>query len=190
MSKNSIFLVISRLILAVCQITVIWLWCHCTHRTLIWCRMTSKSSFELWGHFWEKWETSKTVFLVKCELILTVSQTSVIRFWCNCTNRTVVWCGMTSFDRFDGFWNNWRVHNWQFRGPLWATFGCFLSADVRLWCHSTCTWRTLIWCRNTIGELVRIVRTVFVIESPKMIFWSFRGYLSDHSHLILMPLHT
>ena len=58
------------------------------------------------------------------------------------------------------------------------------------------TYRTLIWCRMTVENLLRIVWTVFekIEKSRKTAifghFWANFGCFSHPSHTILMPLRT
>ena len=48
-------------LLAVCQITDIRFWCHCTHRTLIWCRITVENFVRnRKDNIWKNWKSSKT----------------------------------------------------------------------------------------------------------------------------------
>ena len=81
----------------VSHIPAIRFWCHCTYRTLIWCRITVENfvrivwtvfekieKIEKWlffGHFWANFGY--------------VSHIPAIRFWCLCTRRGPFRCRMT-----------------------------------------------------------------------------------------------
>ena len=64
-----------------------------------------------------------------------------------------------------------------FFGHFWANFGYVSHIPaIRFGCH--CTYRTLICCRITVENFVRIVWTVFekIEKSRKMaVFWPFLG---------------
>ena len=100
------------------------------------------------------------------------------RFWCHCTYRTLIWCRIsvenfvrivwTIFDKSE------KVEKWLFFGHFWANFGYVSHIPaIRFWCH--CTYGTLIWCRISVENFVRIVWTIFD-KSEKVEKWLFFGH--------------
>ena len=77
-----------------------------------------------------------------------------------------------------------EVEKWLFFGHFWANFSyVFHIPAIQFWCH--CTHRTLIWCRITVENFVRIVWTVFEKIEKKSKngcffghFWANFGYVS------------
>ena len=56
-SKRTVFWSFLDYFWLCCQITVIRFWCHCTHGTLKWCRMTVENFVRTtWRFFWKKIE--------------------------------------------------------------------------------------------------------------------------------------
>ena len=130
----------------------------------------------LFDHFWANFDY--------------VSHIPAIRFWCHCTYRTLIWCRITvenfvlSFESYGQFVRkSKKVEKWVFFGHFWANFGYVSHIPaIRFWCH--CTYRTLIWCKITVENFVRIVWTVFEKseKNRKMAvfghFWANFGYVS------------
>ena len=102
-SKRTVFWSFLDYFWLCCQITVIRVWCHCTHGTLKWRRMT------------RKFRSTDLTFFLETK----VSQIPAIQFWCHCRNRTLVWCGRTGSYRS----NRWNVF-WKKRKRF--TIGHFL----------------------------------------------------------------
>ena len=138
---------------------------------LVWsfCKNQKKVEKRLfYGHFWVNFGC--------------FSHNRAIRFWCHCTYRTLIWCRMAA--------ENFVRIVWSFREnqkmSFLAIFGLILAVShipaIRFWCH--CTYRTLIWCRMTVENFVRIVWTVFekIEKSRKMAvfghFWLFLTFQS------------
>ena len=128
-SKNGCFLAIFGLILIVSHIPVIRFRCHCTYRTLIWCRMTVKNFVRIvWTVFAKIKEKSKNgCFLPIFGLILVVSHIPGIRFRCHCTYRTLIWCRMTVINFVRIVWTVFakieKVEKWLFLGYFWPLLG-------------------------------------------------------------------
>ena len=87
----------------------------------------------------------------------------------------------------NSFWEKRKkIKKWLFLGHFWANFGYVSRIPaMRFWSH--CTYRTLIWCRITVENFVRIVWTVFE-KSKKVEKWLFFGqFWANFGYVSLIP---